>query len=70
MQIQLTLLEKIKEAQGGDLKLKEFREQVKAELRSDMQIHVDGTLHFGNRICVPKGKVRQEVQKPIVRLIL
>ena len=26
-----------------------------------MQIHADGTLRFGNRICVSKGEVRQEV---------
>ena len=61
MQIQPILLEKIREAQSGDLKLQEFREQVEAGLRSDMQIHADGTLRFGNRICVPKGEVRQEV---------
>jgi len=61
MQIQPTLLEKIREAQGRDPKLQEFREQVKAGLRSDMQIHADGTLRFGNRICVPKEEIRQEV---------
>jgi len=57
MQIQLILLERIKEAQGGDPKLQEFSEQVEAGLRTDMQIYAYGTLHFGNRICVPKGKV-------------
>ena len=61
IQIQPTLLEKIKEAQGRNPKLQKFREQVKAESRSDMQIHADGTLRFGNRICVPKGEIRQEV---------
>ena len=30
-------------------------------LRSDMQIHADGTLCFGNKICVLKGEVKQEV---------
>ena len=29
IQIQLTLLEKIREAQSGDLKLQEFREEVR-----------------------------------------
>ena len=38
MQIQLTLLEKIGEAQGRNPKLQEFRVQVKAGLRSDMQM--------------------------------
>jgi len=61
MQIQATILEKIREAPGRDPKLQEFREQVEVGLRSDMQIHTDGTLCFGNRICAPKGEVRQEV---------
>jgi len=34
---------------------------VEAGLRSDMLIHADGTLCFSNKICVPKGEVRQEV---------
>jgi len=56
MQTQPTLFEKIREAQSGDLNLQEFREQVEAGLRSDLQIHEDGTLHFGNIICVPEGR--------------
>ena len=36
IQIQPTLFERIREAQSGDLKLQEFREQVEARLRSDM----------------------------------
>jgi len=59
MQIQPTLLEKIREAQGRDPKLQEFREQVKAGSRSDMQIHADGTLRFGNRMCAEgRGSAR------------
>jgi len=58
---QSTLLEKIKEAQSGDSKIQKFRNQVEARLRTDIQIHGDRTLHFGDRICVPKGDVRQEV---------
>ena len=61
MQIQPTLLEKIEEAMREDPKLQEFREQVEAELRTDMQINADGTLRFGNRVCMLKGEVRQEV---------
>ena len=61
MQIQSTLFKKIREAQIGDLKLQEFREQMEVGFRSDMQIHADGTLCFGNRICVLKGEVRREV---------
>jgi len=58
IQIQPTLLEKTREAQSGDHKLQEFKEQVEVGLRSNMQIHVDGTLYFDNRICVLKGEVR------------
>jgi len=38
-----------------------FPEQMETRLRTDMQIHADGTFRFGNRIYVPKGKVQQEV---------
>jgi len=34
---------------------------VKAGLSSDICIQSDGTLCFGNRICVPQGEVRQKV---------
>jgi len=61
MQIQPTLLEKIEEAMGEEPKLQEFKEQVEAELRTDMQINAAGTLRFGNRVCMLKGEVRQEV---------
>jgi len=61
LQFQSTLLEKIKEVQSGDTKIQEFTNQLEAGLRMDIQIHGDGTLHFGDRICAPKGDVRQEV---------
>ena len=41
IQIQPNLLEKIRKAQSEDLKLQEFREEVEAGLRSDMQIHAE-----------------------------
>jgi len=61
LEFQSTLLEKIKEAQSGDPKIHEFRNQVEAGLRTDMQIHGDGTLHFGDKICVLKGDILQKV---------
>ena len=57
IQVQPTLIEKIKTSQRGDPKLQQFREQVEADKRFDFQIH-NGVLYFGDRICVPKGKVR------------
>ena len=56
-QIQPTLIDEIKEAQKEDLRLQKFRAQVEAGLRTDVSIHSDGALYFGNRICVPQGKV-------------
>jgi len=61
LQLQPTLMEKIRMAQNGDAKLQQFREQVESGLRSYMSIHADGALYFGNKICVPKGEVREEV---------
>jgi len=61
LKFQSTLLEKFKKAQSGDPKIQEFRNQVEVGLRTDMQFHGDGTLHFGDRICVSKEEVRQEV---------
>jgi len=56
-QIQPTLIEKIKEAQKKEPRLQKFRAQVKAGLRTDVHMHSDGALYFGNRICVPQEKV-------------
>ena len=60
-QIRPTLIEEIKTAQNTDPRLQKFREQVEAGLRSDVRIHTDGALYYGNRVCVPKGEVRQKV---------
>ena len=60
-QVQPTLMSEIKEAQKGDPRLQKFRTQVEAGLRTDIRIHSDGTLYFGNRICVPQGKIRQKI---------
>jgi hypothetical protein len=60
-QIKPTLIEEIKAAQNTDQRLQKFREQVEAGLRSDVRIHTDGALYYGNIICVPKGEVRQRV---------
>ena len=60
-QIQPTLMDEVKEAQKEDSRLQKFRAQVEAELRTNVHIHSDGALYFGNRICVPQGDVRQKI---------
>ena len=52
-------MEEIKEVQKEDPILQKSREQVKGGLRSDVRIHTDGTLYFGNRIC--QGEIRQKI---------
>ena len=49
-QIQPTLMDEIKEAQKEDPKLQKSRAQVEAVLRTDVRIHSDGALYFGNKI--------------------
>ena len=56
-QIQPTLINEIKE----DPRSQKFRAQVDAGLRTDIRIHSDGALYFGNRICIPYGEVQQKI---------
>ena len=60
-QIQPTLIEEIRAAQNEDPKLQNFIEQVEAGLRTDVHIHMDDVLYYGNKICVPQGEIRQKV---------
>jgi len=60
-QIQPTLIDEIKEAQKEDHRLQKFRAQVETGLRTDVRIHSNDALYFGNSICVPQGEVRQKI---------
>jgi len=51
-------MDEIKEAQKENPRLQKFRAQVEAGLRSDIRMHSDGALYFGNKIYVPQGEVR------------
>ena len=53
LQIQSTLIERIKAAQAGDPFLQKCRELAMAGLRPEFVVHEDGSLRFGSRICVP-----------------
>ena len=61
LQIRSGLIDRIKAAQAEDAKLKRIRSQVEADLRTDFRFHEDGSLRYGNRICVPAGTVRDEL---------
>ena len=55
-QIQPTLMEKIRAAQSKDLRLQKFSEQVKAGLRTDVHIHMDGALYTATKFVYLKGR--------------
>ena len=61
LQLQSSLVNRIKEAQAGDKQLQKFRNQVEAGLRTDLMIHEDISLTYGTRLWVPKGDVKQEL---------
>lgn len=63
LQVQSSIVQKIKATQDGDPKLKKIRSEVKDGLRTDFLIHEDGSLRFGGRQCVPAGEVREELLK-------
>ena len=55
-QIQPTLIEEIREVQKENPRLQKFREQVEAEPRSDVRIHIDGTLTSGKEFVYFRGR--------------
>jgi len=61
LQLQSSLIDRIKEARLKISNSKKFRDQVGADLKTDLIIHGDGSLRYGARLCVPKGDVRQEL---------
>ncbi|XP_020262912.1 uncharacterized protein LOC109838894 [Asparagus officinalis] len=61
LQVQSTLVERIKPAQLGDTFLQRCKELVAAGLHPEFVIHKDGSLWFGSRICVPEGDVWKEL---------
>ena len=50
LQLQSSLINKIKEAQAGDKQLQKFRGKVEARLRTDLLLHGDGSLRYGARL--------------------
>jgi len=64
-------MEEIRATQNDDPQLHKVKEHVETELRSGVRIYTDGTLYFGNKICVPQGRFdRKFYPKPTTQLIL
>uniref|UniRef100_A0A2N9FDG8 RNA-directed DNA polymerase n=1 Tax=Fagus sylvatica TaxID=28930 RepID=A0A2N9FDG8_FAGSY len=52
LRVQPTLVERIKVAQAGDPQLQKMKLMVESGAPSEFCIHEDGSLRFGNRLCV------------------
>ena len=63
LQLQSLLIERIKTGQAGDPQFQNTRSEVGGGLRIDLLIHEDGSLHFGSKLCVPAGEIRQELMR-------
>uniref|UniRef100_A0A2N9GSB9 Integrase catalytic domain-containing protein n=2 Tax=Fagus sylvatica TaxID=28930 RepID=A0A2N9GSB9_FAGSY len=53
LRVQPTLVERIKVAQAGDPQLQKMKLMVESGTQFEFCIHEDGSLRFGNRLCVP-----------------
>ena len=53
LRVQPTLIERIKIAQSNDPQLLKIRDLINPSSQSEFCIHEDGSLRFGNRLCVP-----------------
>ncbi|XP_020243071.1 uncharacterized protein LOC109821295 [Asparagus officinalis] len=61
LQIQSTLVQRIKAAQSGDSFLQKCRELASTGLRSEFIVHEDGSLRFESRICISEVDIREEL---------
>ena len=60
--VQPTLLDWIQTSQRTDPELCQIRDRVLARTAVDFMIHTDGSLRFGDRLCVPNdAKLRREI---------
>ena len=60
--MQPTLLNRIRTSQGTDPELCQIRDSVLAGTAMDFVIHTDGSLRFGDRLCVPNdAELRREI---------
>lgn len=57
LQLQSSLIGKIKHCQKDDPKLQKFRSKGKSGRWSSLNIHTDRSIRFKNRHCMPKGDV-------------
>ena len=57
LRVRPVLIDRVREAQGQDEQMLKIKEQVQLGKRADFMISNDGTLPYGNRLCVPNVEV-------------
>ncbi|XP_028056865.1 uncharacterized protein LOC114260871 [Camellia sinensis] len=64
LKVQPTLIDRIKDAQGRDSQLQKLKAEMEIGLQMEFCMHKDGTLRFGERLCVPNDL---ELKREILR---
>ena len=54
LKVRPVLIERVREAQNQDEQLSKIRNEVRDGTRTDFSLREDGTLMFGDRLCVPR----------------
>lgn len=49
------------ETQVGDKQPYKLREKIKFGMSTHVSVHPDGFLPYGNRLCVPRGDIKEEL---------
>ena len=69
MEIQPTLINKIKEAQKGDQQIEAIFKTIRKGKKIDFHIKEDGVLWYKNRLCVPDiKKLKKEIFQKLIQL--
>ena len=64
LRVQPTLIERIKIAQSNDPQLQKIRDLINLGSQSEFCIHEDGSLRFGDRLCLPNDpNLKAEILK-------
>ncbi|XP_028090712.1 uncharacterized protein LOC114290912 [Camellia sinensis] len=64
LRVQPTLIDRIKDTQGRDPQLQKLKVEMEIGLQMEFCMHKDGTLRFGERLCVPNDS---ELKREILR---
>lgn len=61
LQLQSSLIDKIKKSQVSNLRLEKLREMVETSRETGVSIYLDGSLCYRGQVYVPHGKIREDI---------